>query len=258
MTPPTAAARIEEAPAPGVRRAPAPRVPRRVSGPAPAAPGAARESGAGLSPTAEAAALRLRSVLDAPFLDRLTRGRMWIGLVAAALIGIVFMQVSLLRLNAGIGRSVQKAQTLERQNAQLRDAVARLGSNDRIQEAARRRGMILPKAGTFRYLMAGRRPDVDRALRMIKPPLNPVPTPASVTGFGGVAAASSGAQSTATATPTTTATPTVPQTQAPPAAAAPATSTTAAAPVPTPVAVAQPAPGQQTTTAPSIAARATR
>jgi cell division protein FtsL len=114
-------------------------------------------------------------VLDAPVLDRLTRGRAWIALIAAGLIGIVFMQVSLLRLNTGIGRSIQKAQALERQNAQLRDTVAQLASGDRIQTAAQRSGMMMPAADAFHYLDAGRRGDLRRLLRIIEPPASPVP-----------------------------------------------------------------------------------
>jgi cell division protein FtsL len=95
-------------------------------------------------------------------------------LVAVGLIGIVFMQVSLLRLNAGIGRSIQEAQGLERENAQLRDSVSRLGSGDRIQEVASSRGLVMPPSGTFHYLSAGRPGDAARALRMMKPPINPI------------------------------------------------------------------------------------
>ena len=41
--------------------------------------------------------------------------------------GIVAMQVSLLKLNSGISRAVETAATLERQNAELRGGIARLG-----------------------------------------------------------------------------------------------------------------------------------
>ena len=42
-------------------------------------------------------------------LDRLIRGRMWIGIVAFALIGIVTLQLGLLKLNSGIGRALERA-----------------------------------------------------------------------------------------------------------------------------------------------------
>jgi len=40
-------------------------------------------------------------------LDRLIRGRTWIGIVAFALIGIVTLQLGLLKLNGGIGRALE-------------------------------------------------------------------------------------------------------------------------------------------------------
>ena len=62
------------------------------------------------------------------------------------------MQVSLLKLNAGIGASVERAATLERQNSQLREVVAQLGSTDRIQAEAQRRGLVVPPAGAVTFL----------------------------------------------------------------------------------------------------------
>jgi cell division protein FtsL len=168
-SPATAPPRGAPPAAPPSRQPLAPSLPRRKSGPG--------QSGVGgistrTLPSADAVAGRLRGVLDAPFLDRLTRGRAWIGLVAVGLIGIVFMQVSLLRLNAGIGRSIQQAQGLERENAQLRDTVSRLGSGDRIQQVASSHGLVMPPSGTFHYLTAGRAGDATRAARTMKAPIN--------------------------------------------------------------------------------------
>src|SRR5204862_3952711 len=73
-------------------------------------------------------------------------------LLAGALIGIVFMQVSLLKLNAGIGRSVERGELLDRQNADLRAAVSRLGSDDRLQSEAARLGLVAPPAGSVTFL----------------------------------------------------------------------------------------------------------
>jgi hypothetical protein len=216
--------------APSPRRPAAPRVPRRVSGPA-----AARTL-----PKAEAAAARLRSVLDAPFLDRLTRGRAWIGLVAVGLIGIVFMQVSLLRLNAGIGRKIADAQALERENAQLRDSVSRLGSGDRIQEVAASRGLVMPPSGTFHYLSV-RPGDATRAARMMKPPINPIaddlpastPTPAPAAANPAPATTSTPTATTPTATTPTATSTTTPQTSTPATSAQPVQAAPPAAPAPT-------------------------
>jgi hypothetical protein len=97
---------------------------------------------------------RSRALADSRFLDRLIRGRLWIPLVAAGLMGIVFMQVSMLKLNAGIGRAVQSAATLERQNTNLRAAVSGMESGTRIDDAARHLGMVVPADGSSHYVTA--------------------------------------------------------------------------------------------------------
>jgi hypothetical protein len=93
-----------------------------------------------------------RGLPDSPFIDRLLAGRVWVAVVAIALIGIVFMQVSLLRLNAGIGESVERQASLERQNAAFRAEVSSLSGGPRIQEVASRLGMVMAPAGDVRYL----------------------------------------------------------------------------------------------------------
>jgi cell division protein FtsL len=165
-----------------LRRGAVPRAPRRISGPArppsPALAGAA----AARPPFALRLGTAAMRVGDARLLDRLVRGRFWIALVAIGLMGIVFMQVSLLKLNAGIGRAVTAADTLERQNAALRGDISNLDSGERIQSVAAKLGMIIPAAGDVHYL-DGRQADGARAAASIKPPA-PVPgatTPAATT-----------------------------------------------------------------------------
>ncbi len=57
----------------------------------------------------------------------------------------------MLGLNAGIGRAVEKATTLEQQNTTLRLEVSRLGSGDRIAQEAQQLGLVMPNAGEVRY-----------------------------------------------------------------------------------------------------------
>jgi FtsZ-interacting cell division protein ZipA len=175
MSPATSAA--ARAPA-GPRRAPAPQVPRRVSGPA--RPRVVEPAGVRLAQ----AAMR---VGDARLLDRLVRGRAWIAIVAAGLLGLVFMQVSMLKLNAGIGRSVASADTLVRQNSALRDEISNLRSDERIQSAAADLGMIMPGASDLHYLRT-RRADAARAAASLTPP-----TPQALAIASGEAPASDGA-----------------------------------------------------------------
>ena len=114
MTPPAAALppRPRRAPRAGARGRPLPRraaAPRLRSGAPPragarrpaAAAGARRGSSLGLLGA-------LETLSGHRLLDRLIRGRMWIGIVAFALIGIVTLQLGLLKLNSGIGRSLER------------------------------------------------------------------------------------------------------------------------------------------------------
>lgn len=208
MTPPTLTA-TRPAPAaagvsPGVRRAPAPQLPRRRSVPARPVPRTA--------PPGRALARRLgragMRVGDARLLDRLVRGRAWIALVAVALLGLVFMQVSLLKLNAGISRAVTAADTLDRQNAAMRAEISGLESGERIQAVAARLGMVMPAAGSVHFLDA-RGASGARAASAIRPPQAPTTTTTPPV-------ATSPAPTTTTTTPAVTAQPTIAATAAAP------------------------------------------
>jgi cell division protein FtsL len=139
--------------------------PRRVSGPSKSRPAAATAA-PGILVGAAGIAQRLP---DSRALDRLIRGRTWVGVIAVALIGIVAMQVHMLGLNAGIGRSVEKATTLEQQNTALRLQVSRLGSGERIAAEAQKLGLVMPNAGEVRYTDV-RDADATRAARTMRAP----------------------------------------------------------------------------------------
>ena len=223
MTPPaTIAARH---PTRTVPRAPsAPRPPRRFSGPGrprrdPRA-GATAGTAVARPPFAVRLGARAMRIGDARVLDRLVRGRVWIAIMAIGLIGIVFMQVSLLKLNAGISRAVTAADTFDRQNSTLREEISTLDSGERIQGVAAKLGMVTPAAGDVHYL-DGRGADAARAAAAIKPPDPVTPTTAPA-----VAATTTAAPATTTTAPAaTTAAPAATAT----AAAAPATTNTAPA-----------------------------
>jgi cell division protein FtsL len=191
------------------------------------------------------------------FMDRVVRGRVWIGVIAFSLIGLVAMQVSMLKLNSGIGRAVQTISTLERSNSALRSDVTRLSAGERIQPLAEAQGFVMPAPADVDYLRAGDRHDVAvRAERRMR-----APDPAAA-GFAGSAtpqdldvaamtgattgAPASGATATLAPTAPVAAIPTTPTTAPAPTAAtapvAPAPATVAAvAPSTTPAPVAAPA-----------------
>jgi hypothetical protein len=143
-------------------------IPRRRSGPArPARPAPRRKQSTESFAALGRMALR---VPDARVLDRLIRGRLWIGLIAGALVMLVFMQVSLLKLNTGISSDILTAQGLERDNAGLRASVSSLDSGQRIQDIAAARGMVMPDDGQLRFLQAVPAGDGSRAARSITAP----------------------------------------------------------------------------------------
>ncbi|HEY1451031.1 MAG TPA: hypothetical protein VGF47_08760 [Solirubrobacteraceae bacterium] len=87
-------------------------------------------------------------------LDRLIRGRAWIGLVAFALIGIVTLQLGLLKLNGGIGRALEHEAVLQRENATLSIENSELSAGARVQTGAAKLGMASVPVGAVRFLSA--------------------------------------------------------------------------------------------------------
>ncbi len=146
------------------RTAPAPRLPRRVSGPV------AKPRAVPAPKPVTGVFERLRALPDHRLIDRLLRGRVWICFVGVALMGIVAMQVSLLKLNSGISRAVETTTTLERQNSSMEATIARLASGERIRSAADKRGMVTPAAGAVHYLRVRPGRDASRAVRRMRAP----------------------------------------------------------------------------------------
>jgi hypothetical protein len=238
------------------RAAHAPAIPRRVSGPS-RPPLRLAAGGASLVLRVADAAVE---VSGSRTMDRLVRSRAWVVIVGFGLIGIVAMQVSMLKLNSGIGRAVETAATLERGNATLRAEVSRLSSGDRIQALAGSRGFLMPEPSDVTFLRAGALgADGSRAARRMAAPDRETAGPAGsttvadsakaitattatgATGTTGAAATTSttaapaDAQATGTTTPAGGTTPpgttapasTAPQqAAAPPATVAPAAATT--------------------------------
>jgi len=137
---------------------------RRVSGPA-AAPAVALPVRVINAPFARAARRRTSGVLDA-----LLAGRGWIALVFVLLVGIVFFNVDLLRMNREIAADADQIATLNREIARDRLDVARLASSERIQESAAQLGLVLPAPGEVRYLKAHPRRDAHLAAKRVTAP----------------------------------------------------------------------------------------
>jgi hypothetical protein len=180
-------------------------------------------------------------------MDRLVRSRIWIGVIAFALLGIVATQVSLLKLNTGISKAVLTASTLERSNAGLRREVSRLSAPERIRPMAEAQGFVMPAPADVGYLRASNTSaTAKRAATSIQAPDTAVAGPAGsviTTGLEDVAAqeaTGAPAPGTSAATPADPA----PATSAPPPQEAPAPAVPAPA-VPAPAVPAPPPPAAQ-------------
>jgi hypothetical protein len=230
-----------------LRRSVAPTAPRRVSGPAGGsggviavpAPGRTRPTRERPAPSRERTApsrrrssrprpgvgsatrapwalrtvVHLRALPDHVLLDRIIRGRVWIPLLGVLLAGIVFMQVEVLKLNAGIGRSLERGSALQAQNELLRAGVSRLSDDQRIERLAAQMGMVMPAPEQLRFVKTGNAAN-QRALGSIHAPnatgfIAQLPTPGAPAAAQGTAVnndvgvASTGAASTTSAAGTT-------------------------------------------------------
>jgi cell division protein FtsL len=146
-------------------------------------------------------------------LDRLIRGRTSIALVAFALIGIVTLQLGLLKLNSSIGHTLERESLLQRENAALSIENSELAAGERVESRAVALGMQLVPIGSLRFLTARPGADATHGAAALKTPVASTAgeapertAPASGTEAGAAPAASGteqAASTTAPAAPTT-------------------------------------------------------
>ncbi|MFZ1996648.1 MAG: hypothetical protein WAU75_21220, partial [Solirubrobacteraceae bacterium] len=149
----------------------------------------------------------VRALPDHALLDRVIRGRAWIPLLGVLLAGIVAMQVEVLKLNAGIGRSLERGSALQAQNELLRAGVARLSDEQRIERIAAQMGMLMPAPEQLKFVNGGA-VSVERSLSSIHAPdgtnfLAGLPTPGTTAAASGTPG-STGVGVTPTGTASTT------------------------------------------------------
>jgi cell division protein FtsL len=142
----------------------------------------------------------LNSISRNPSLDRLIRGRTWIALIAFALIGIVTLQLLVLRLNANIGGALVREAQLQRENAALSIESSELAAGERVESLATRMGMELVPEGALRFLTSDPRADIGRAAAALSKPVHASSASSSETGGGAASGASSSETSGGAAT----------------------------------------------------------
>lgn len=150
--------------------------PRRISGPVrPVRPGVRDGS---RQPAPRSLVLRVGALVGAAsrhrLLDRLIAGKAWIAVVAFALIGIVTLQLGLLELNRGIGRSLERQGTLQRENATLSVENSELAAGGRVESRAQSQGMELVSPGALRFLGSDPRGDIGKAAAALNVPVHSI------------------------------------------------------------------------------------
>jgi cell division protein FtsL len=131
-------------------------------------------------------------------IDRLIRGRIWIGVIAFALIGIVTLQLLVLQLNANIGRALVREAQLQRGNAALSIEDSELAGGERVEARAARLGMQLVPVGSLRFLTSYPSADIARAAAALRTPVHSASASAA-TGVGSGTTAAAGSGETAAA-----------------------------------------------------------
>jgi hypothetical protein len=109
----------------------------------------------------------------------------WIGLVAFALIGIVAMQLWLLKLNGGIGRAIEHEELLQRTNAALSAEDASMSAGDLIEQQAVAGGMRIVEPGSLIFLRSRGASDERLAAARLAQPVQ-TPTASATTSTAGV------------------------------------------------------------------------
>jgi hypothetical protein len=123
-------------------------------------------AGAALIPHAAVRSVAaVRDLSDSSLIIRLTRGRGWIAVLCALLVGIVTLNVISLSLNAGSGRVGLQISELERANSTLRAELAEKMSASRIGQLAPGAGYYAPDPEDVGYLTA-RDADLERLLKL--------------------------------------------------------------------------------------------
>lgn len=161
MTPPAGAALAPaRRPRTTTRRVPV-RHPRRISGPARPVMSAAAVAlpapkvtlpARRVAPPKARVSLPTPRVAPGAVLDKLMRGRAWIAVLACALIGLVAIQVVVLKLNTGIGRALQREALLERQDAQLGVEDSLSSAGDRVEPLAAASGMTIAAPAALHFV----------------------------------------------------------------------------------------------------------
>jgi len=125
-----------------------------------------RRPGGQLVPLAVGTASAVRRLPDSGLMVRMTRGRVWIGVLGALLAGIVALNVITLSFAASAGKIEGNIQALDQENSVLRSRDAQRSAASRVRGEAATLGLSAPTVDRVGYVEAGPR-DVETAARRL-------------------------------------------------------------------------------------------
>jgi hypothetical protein len=166
-------------------------------------------AGAALFPQAAVrSAGAVRDFSDSSLIMRLTRGRGWIAVLGALLVGIVALNVVSLSLTAGSGGRSLQIDELKTEISSLHAQIDERLSASRVEAEASRLGMANPNPNEISYLnasdgSAGRLAHLLGTDSFLTAPSQPSSYPAPGTSYAPVSTSSNPSQTT-TVAPTTT------------------------------------------------------
>lgn len=120
------------------------RAPRRAPARPRTRPQPGRRPGGQLIPLAVGTATAVRNLPDSGLVVRMTRGRIWIGVLGVLLAGIVALNVLTLSFAAEAGRIDKSTQALAEENSALATRDAQLSGAKRVRDAAAALGLATP------------------------------------------------------------------------------------------------------------------
>lgn len=109
-------------------------------------------SGGAIPAAAGRVGVVVRELPDSSAVVRLTRGRLWIGVLGALLAGIVALNVVSLGLTSGSGQIGVEIDQLQRDNSALRAEIAEKLSGTRVQSMAPILGLGVPPPADITFL----------------------------------------------------------------------------------------------------------
>jgi hypothetical protein len=106
-------------------------------------------------------------IADSPVVLGLTRSRLWIGVLGTLLVGIVALNVMALSFNATSSGTAAQSDELREQNSALRADIADGLSNERLQSAAVKIGLVFAPAASVLNLTPSSA-DAEEAARRLR------------------------------------------------------------------------------------------